>query len=465
MGLTMHERHAVIRELSSRFQQASKKERGRILNDFVQLTGYTRCYAAFVLRNCGRKQVRTVAGQRVIFIPGHARPAGSKRQRRGLYRSKRFLEALRRFWALSDGLCGKRLTVFIREVLPLVERQGTLVLADPTVREQLLHVSPATADRLLAKTKRQSSLKGRSTTRPGTLLKHHIAVRTFADWNDVQPGFCEADLVAHDGGSAIGDYCHSLNLTDVATAWNETIAVQNKAQSHVFKGLEILRTRLPFPLLGLDCDNGSEFINVHLLRYCETEHITFTRSRPYKKNDNCYVEQKNYSIVRRTVAYYRYDTPTQLALLNALYRTLRLYTNFFQPVMKLKEKVRTGSKLTRRYDHPQTPYARLLAHPCIAQAIKDQLTAQYNTLNVVALKRELNRLQQALFRSAIAAPPPPALPRIPPYPGPEHPWRDNTHTLKSVRTLAAAPPPEEHQAQLDLLENIHHTPNQTEQNQ
>ena len=151
MGLTMHERHAVIRELSSRFQRASKKERGRILDHFVKLTQYTRCYAAFVLRNCGRQQIRLVAGRRVVFIAGHARPVGSKRQRTGPYRTKAFLHALRQFWALSDGLCGKRLTAFIREVLPLLERQGTVALADRRVREQLLHVSAATADRLLAK--------------------------------------------------------------------------------------------------------------------------------------------------------------------------------------------------------------------------------------------------------------------------------------------------------------------------
>jgi hypothetical protein len=365
---------------------------------------------------------------------------------------------------LSDGLCGKRLVVFIREIVPHLEHQGALKVADEGIRQQLLSVSAATADRILAKTKLDTRLKARSTTRPGTLLKHHIPVRTFADWNDVQPGFCEADLVAHDGGSAFGDYCHSLNLTDVATGWTETIAAQNKAQFHVFQALKLLRAQMPFALLGLDSDNGSEFINSHLIRYCEAQHITFTRSRPYKKNDNCYVEQKNYSIVRRTVAYYRYDTPAQLALLNAIYRTLRLYTNFFLPVMKLQEKVRTGSKLIRRYDAPLTPYKRLLAHPLIPQEAKDNLTAQYNTLNIVQLKRELNHLQQTLFSSAIAAGPPPAPPRHLPYPGPDHPWRDNAHTLQSSRTDGASLQPIKHKTPVDLLQNIHHTPNQRRQN-
>jgi hypothetical protein len=460
MGLTMHERHAIIRELAPRFRKATKKQRGQILSEFVELTGYTRCYAAFVLRTCGSKQVRMIGTRRVIFIPGHARVRGTPRQRRRGYRTAAFMDALKRLWALSDGLCGKRLVVFIREIVPHLEHQGALKIADETVRDQLLSVSAATVDRILAKTKRATLAKGRSTTRPGTLLKYHIPVRTFADWNDVHPGFCEADLVAHDGGSAFGDYCHSLNLTDVATTWTETIAVQNKAQIHVFEGIKQIRAQMPFSLLGLDSDNGSEFINVELLRYCEAEHITFTRSRPYKKNDNCYVEQKNYSIVRRTVAYYRYDTPAQLALLNAIYRTLRLYTNFFLPVMKLQQKVRSGSKLSRRYDAPLTPYKRLLAHPLIPQEIKDHLTAQYDTLNVIVLKRELNHLQQTLFRSAIKAGPPPAPPRFPYYPGPEHPWRNQPNALQQSRARGASPKPTKQKTTVDLLENIHHNPNQ-----
>jgi hypothetical protein len=435
MGLTMRERHAVIREVSSRFQRARKKERSQILDDFVQLTGYTRCYAAFVLRNCGKKHLRMVAGRRVVFIPGQARAAGSKRERRGSYRTKPFLEALTQFWALSDGLCGKRLTVFIREVLPLLERQGRLTLADGTVRSQLLHVSPATADRLLAKTKRQSQLKARSGTRPGSLLKYHIAIRTFADWNELKPGFCEADLVAHDGGSAFGDYCQTLTLTDVASCWSETESIKNKAQIHVFAALKEIRARLPFPLLGLDSDNGSEFINNELLRYCEAEQITFTRSRPYRKNDNCFVEQKNYSLVRRSVGYYRYDSPHQLHLLRMLYARLRLYSNFFLPVMKLKEKVRIGAKVTRRYDQPKTPFRRVLDHPLVQQPVKDALQAQYQSLDVTALKRELNQLQKLLVRTAIRAGAPPQPPRCPPYPGPNHPWR--THNIGPSQSMPA----------------------------
>lgn len=430
MGLTMRQRQAVIREMASRFQRSSKKGRSVLLSQCVELTGYNRVYAAYVLRNCGRKQVRMVAGRRVVFVPAQARAPGSKRKRRGAYRTKPFLRALRQFWALSDGLCGKRLAVFIREVLPLLEQQGSLMTLGATVRAQLLRASAATIDRVLKATKCESEIKGRSGTRPGTLLKHHIPIRTFADWDDAVPGFCEIDTVGHDGGSMFGDFSQTLTLTDVATAWTEPEAVQNKAQIHVFNALKNIRARLPFPLLGVDSDNGGEFINNELFRYCVEQAITFTRSRPYRKNDNCFVEQKNYSIVRRTVGYYRYDTPKQLRLLHALYARLRLYTNFFQPVMKLKEKVRTGSRVTRRYDTPQTPYHRVLAHPKIDQSIKDTLTAQYRGLNVITLKRELDKLQRLLFHTAIQAGPPPPPPFYVPKPG--HPWRDSKFSSRAT---------------------------------
>ncbi len=219
---------------------------------------------------------------------------------------------------------------------------------------------------------------------------------------------------------------------------------------------------MPFALLGLDSDNGSEFINLHLARYCDAEHITFTRSRPYRKNDNCYIEQKNYSIVRRTVAYYRYATPPQLELLNAIYQHLRLYANFFLPVMKLQHKTRSGSRVSRCYDTPQTPYKRLLAHPLVPQKVKDSLSAHYSTLNVVALKQNIGRLQQALFRSAIAAGPPPR-PKFG-FPHPDHPWRKTFPTPNNQHLLLAVAPPETQKNRVDLLQNIHHTHNQYPKN-
>jgi hypothetical protein len=437
MGLTMRERHAVTRELTERYRKATKKQQGVLLNDFCALTGYSRYHARFLLRNCGREFTKTVGAKRVVFICAQARAEGAARKRPRRYGGAAFLEALKRLWALSDGLCGKRLKAFLTETIPHLERCGTLeeIVPSRQILAQLETVSAATLDRLLAASKQEARLKGRSSgTRAGSLLKHQIPIRTFAQWNETAPGFCEVDLVAHDGGAAFGQYCQTLTLTDVATGWTETKAVQNKAECHVFAALGQIRAQLPFALLGLDSDNGGEFINDNLVRYCHKEQITFTRSREYRKNDNCFVEQKNNSVVRRFVGYYRFDTREQLALLNAFYDRLRLYTNFFLPVMRLKEKHRDGSRLTRRYDEPRTSYRRLLNHPELAPERKELLEAQYARLNLVTLKRELNRLQAQLIESALAAPP---LPKrwAPPA---DHPWRQSNERIIQ-EALARAP--------------------------
>jgi hypothetical protein len=233
-------------------------------------------------------------------------------------------------------------------------------------------------------------------TKPGTLLKHQVPIRTFSDWDQVQPGYFEMDLVGHYGGSAEGDYCFTLDLTDVATGWTELAAVQNKAQIWVFEALQELRERLPFPVLGLDSDNGSEFINHHLIRFCKQERIAFSRSRPYQKNDTCYVEQKNWSIVRRFVGYARFDTEQARHTLNELYRLLRDYNNFFLPSMKLIEKTRDGAHVHRRHDTPQTPYQRVLKSPEVSSATKRRLTLHYRKLNPAALHRQIRRIQKRL---------------------------------------------------------------------
>jgi len=434
MGLTMKERYAIVRELAPRYQQSRKGERSKILDEFVQLTGLVRSYASHLLKVYGTRKSVVVDGQRVVVIVGQ--PSSTKRRRK---RPRRYdqtvLDVLKRLWAFSNGLCGKRLQVFIRQTLPILERFGELSV-DDSVRTKLHAISPATIDRLLAPTKATSRLKGRSHTKPGTLLKHHIPIRTFADWNEAQPGFVEVDLVAHDGGIAYGDYAQTLDLTDIATTWTETRAVKNKAQCHVFAALQQIRRSLPFELKGIDSDNGGEFINNHLRRYCEQEHISFTRSRPYRKNDNCFVEQKNYSIVRTTVGYYRYDQPHQIQLLDQLYQLLRLYTNFFQPSMKLREKVRSGSRLTRRYDAPMTPYQRVLEHPAIASNVKSQLSALYQTLNPAHLMRCMAKLQHQLFRSALRSP---KISSIPPgYPEENHPWR--LTSVASYKNIPNHPP-------------------------
>ncbi|HPK87493.1 MAG TPA: transposase, partial [Atribacterota bacterium] len=284
--------------------------------------------------------------------------------------------------------------------IPVLEKHGEIKLTRQ-VREKLFTISAATIDRLLADIRKKQQIKGRSTTRPGSLLKKNIPVRTFSEWDNTRPGFFEVDLVSHDGGNSRGDFIQSLNFTDIATCWIEMIAVKNKAQRWVFAGIKEIKERLPFAILGFDSDNGSEFINHHLIRYCEEQHITFTRSRPYHKNDSCYIEQKNWSVIRRTVGYGRYDTDKELRLLNKLYGYLRLYVNFFQQVRKLVQKERIGSKIKKRYDVAKTPYRRVLASLYIPEEIKMKLERQYAMINPAQFKREITKIQNQLYKANI----------------------------------------------------------------
>lgn len=355
MELTMRQKQAVTRRLAQEYQRASKERKGQLLDTLVQLTSYSRSYAARALRQ-------------------RCRPLPPRTRHKPRTYDREVLRALGQIWVwvTCDGLCGKRLAPYLPEILPVLERCGELKIT-AQVRQKLLTISAATIDRLLAPVKRRYQLRPRAATNPGTWLKHQIPIRTFSDWDEARPGFVEVDLVSHDGGTPGPDVIQTLDLTDVHSGWTETRAVKNKAQVWVFEALQQLRARLPFPLLGLDSDNGSEFINDQLLRFCEQQRLTFTRSRPYRKNDSCFVEQKNYSVVRRAVGYARYDTPEELQALNELYEVLRLYTNYFQPVMKLIEKRRVGSRVQKRYDRAKTPYQRLLESP--------QLEEEYRRLN------------------------------------------------------------------------------------
>lgn len=397
MRLTMKERRSVTRAIASRYQKASKKQKGVILDEFTELTGYTRCYASYLLGRHG-KRVR-IKGN--IVVVGDLKVKTRRRNRHKVYDSN-VLDALKKIWLIMDCICGKRLAPVLKEVIGVLQRHEEIEL-ESNVREKLLSISPATIDRLLKEEKKKWALRSRSGTKPGTLLKHQIPIRTFSQWDEQRPGFMEMDLVGHDGGDSSGDYMQTLDMTDVCTGWTETQAVKNKARVWVFEALKQIRDRLPFPLLGIDSDNGSEFINSHLYHYCQKEEITFTRARAYRKNDNCYVEQKNYSVVRRAVGYLRYDTEQQLVVLNELYGYLRLYTNYFQPVMKLLEKRRVGSKIRKRYDLPKTPYQRLLesSHVHVGEGNKEALRREYAKLNPAELKRHITRLQIKLRKLAI----------------------------------------------------------------
>lgn len=296
---------------------------------------------------------------------------------------------------LLDWIASKRVQPQIGIAIDSLVIAGELVCSKEQ-RKKLVKISPATIDRLFREYKKRPTGKGRSYTKPGTLLKTQIPIRTFADWSENKVGFTEIDLVGHDGGVARGDFAWTLDMVDVKVQWTEQVAVFNKAQKHVFAGIKTIRARLPFPLLGYDSDSGSEFINHQLYRYSIQEKITFTRGRAGKKNDNAFVEEKNDSVVRRWVGYGRYDTQEQVDVLNELYDVLRLYTNFFLPVMKLKEKVRIGSKVIKKYDKPTTPYQRILRARDVSKEVKDRLRKHYKTLNLVQLKKQIDGILKRL---------------------------------------------------------------------
>jgi len=395
MGLTMNEKKAVIREVAKRYQGSSKKKKMALLDEYVHLTGYHRSYGSYLLRNYGRKVLLRIKGKLIQIVFGESRPR-VKRRRKKIYDEK-VLKALKPIWLISDCLCGKRLAPFLGELLAKLEQFKEIKLEEE-VREKLLQISAATIDRLLKEERKKYELKGKARTKPGTLLKHQIPVRTYKEWNEKLPGFVEIDLVGHDGGDPSGDFLQTLDVTDVLTGWTETRAIRNKAQRWVFEALLRIKSQLPFALLGIDSDNGSEFINHHLFRYCRDNQITFTRSRRDRQNDNCFVEQKNYSVVRRTVGYQRYDTLEELRLLNELYDHLRLYTNFFQPLMKLVDKVKLGSKTRKKYDTPTTPFRRVLLSPQIGEDKKERLLNLYEELNPAELKRKILKLQNRLAK-------------------------------------------------------------------
>jgi len=381
----MEQRRAVTKHMAVRYNKATKGGKGRILDELTALTGWTRRHA-----------------RRALRLALHPSPQVRRPERPRVY-GKEVLEPLTFIWATLNGPAGKRLAPFMAEIVTSLEREGELRV-EPQVRAKLLSISAATIDRLLAPERKRLKVKGRSGTKPGTLLKRQIPIRTFAEWDEARPGFCEVDLVAHDGGDPRGEFCQTLTLTCVATGWTEVRALPNKAQRWCFEALKQIRDALPFPLVGLDSDNGSEFINDQLFRYCTVEGITFTRSRPYRKNDNCFVEQKNWPVVRQQVGYGRYNTSAELQVLRALYRHLRLYVNFFQPQMKLVSKTRAGAKVSKRYDTAKTPYQRLVASPDISQETKAELTDLYEHLNPAELKRRIVACQNRLLEAARAKP-------------------------------------------------------------
>jgi hypothetical protein len=368
--MSQRSKREMIAAIQPRYLKANKAGKEQILNEFIATTGYHRKYAIRILKHG--------------FPPKGLKKAG----RRKVYQGE-VIQALEQIWEICGRICSKRLQPFLPEIVSVLKRCGELSLSAET-QALLLGMSRATIDRCLQPARFEPHSHGLSTTKPGSLLKAAIPIRTFTPWEDERPGFLEIDLVAHCGNTTEGTYLNTLTATDLATGWTDVRGLANKTQCAVSEAILELRQGLPFALLGLDSDNGSEFINEMLLRYCQTEQITFTRSRPYQKNDQAHVEQKNWSVVRHTVGYDRLETPEELALLRSIYSDLRVYINFFQPVLKLVGKERIDGKVVRTYDQAQTPYRRVMGLGTIPVEVKARLTAQYVHLNPVSLRTSID---------------------------------------------------------------------------
>jgi len=291
---------------------------------------------------------------------------------------------------------GKRLAPVLPDLVERLRRFEELQVSEVTA-ELLVAMSPATIDRRLASARAVMTLRGRSHTKPGSLLKDAIPIRTWAQWDDAVPGFVEIDLVGHEGGNAMGEHAYTLTVTDIATGWTENRSVPNKARKWVIAALEEISLIMPFPLLGIDSDNGSEFINHHLLAWCEQRTITFTRSRPGNSNDGAHVEQKNWAVVRTVVGYHRYDTAAELLLLNKIWLLQSKITNFFLPQQKLLSKVRDGAKVTKKYDMPTTPHRRAERHAAVSTEDKTIMNDVLVELNPAAIQRQIQALTAELL--------------------------------------------------------------------
>jgi len=384
--MSFQTRHELLARVVPRYREADRKQKTIILNEFIASTGYKRKYAI-----------------RLLSLPEIA-PGKTIKRPRSRYYGQDVQDALLVAWAAANYIASKRLAPFLEELVPALERHGHLKLTED-VRTQLISISPATIDRILRPWRSRDKLRGISMTKSGTLLKHQIPVRTFADWEETSPGFFEADLVAHCGWSVEGSFLYTLVLTDIATGWVECLALLYRGKHAVINALEHARQLIPFPMLGIDSDNGSEFINAELIGYCEREKITFTRGRAYKKNDQCYVEQKNGAVVRQLVGYDRFEGQRAYKQLTELYRAVRLYINFFQPSMKLRKKKRESSKTYRTYHTARTPFQRLCASGAGYPKMLEKLNVIYHALDPVRLLKQIEALQDALWQHAVQSSP------------------------------------------------------------
>jgi hypothetical protein len=383
MGVRRESKHELAEGWHGRYLKADRRERGRLLDEFVALTGYHRKYANSLLKH-GPPKAGALArrrGRPVVYDPS-------------------VLSALEVAAEASGWICGKRMAPFMSELVPALEREGALAVSSE-VRGKLLAMGAATIDRRLRALKAREKPKGLCTTRPGSLLKRQVPVRTYTPWDEERAGFLEIDTVAHCGTTTEGEYVCTLSATDLATGWTECQAIMGKTQRAVHGALEEIRERLPFPLLGIDFDNGTEFLNGHLIRYCQAEEITYTRCRAYHKNDQAHIEQKNWSVVRRFVGYDRYENGSSLIQLRRIYELLGLYVNLYQPVTKLVGKERCGPRVKKCYDGARTPFGRAVAAGVIPDERRAELERAMAENGPLSLKRRIDAELDKLWRMRV----------------------------------------------------------------
>ena len=373
--LTRAARTQLARSLRRRYQAASARQKKQILNEFIAVSGYHPKYAVHLLN---------------ATEPGA--PVRRSRVRPALY-DEAAKQALIVLWEASDRVCGKRLKPLLRILLPALERHGHLKL-DAAIRAKVLAMSAATIDRLLRAPRRAALAKKRRSVVPE--IRRRVRVRTFADWNEPPPGSMEMDLVAHCGEVNRGSYVNSLVLTDIASGWTECTPLVVRESTLLVGALDRIRVGLPFTLQALDCDNGGEFLNETMIEYCLRNGIELTRSRPYRKNDQAWIEQKNGSVVRKLLGYRRFEGIAAAQALARLYGASRLFVNFFQPSFKLAEKHRQGARVTKRYHPPETPCQRLLNAETVSEPIKCKLREIAGALDPLQLLEEIRAMQSYL---------------------------------------------------------------------
>ncbi len=364
-----------------RYKNATRHEKTAILDEFCATCKYHRKHAIRILKRFKR----------------FTKPKPKKRGPKPIYRKDEIITPLKRIWLVANLPCSKRLKVILPIWLPgYTELFGELSIE---ATNALLNISPTTIDRILSHIRVHYTQRRRSTTKPGTLLRKHIPIKT-NQWNESRPGFLEADTVAHCGDSTAGMYVNTIDFVDIATGWTEQRAVWGKGESGVLEQIKNIEKTLPFPILGFDCDNGGEFLNYHLLRhFTERKHpVQFTRSRAYHKDDNAHIEQKNWTHIRQWIGYDRLDNPNVVSSLNNLYtKEWRLFHNFFCPSVKLIAKERIGSKTIKHHDSPKTPYQRIMESTHIHEYVKKSLSKQLENLNPFLLRKIMDKKMKKIF--------------------------------------------------------------------